>query len=1823
MPSVNYSYIISTTCSGGVNIDALSYEIRASEITKNLHYIYVDNDSDNVIVWFRETLTSSDEDILMYLLQNHKGLPVGMTTTSGFYTDYTKNLIINNEGDGIGVSPVMPFHVTTVTTSAPHEINGDSHYGVLDDNQIPSSIARYDTLASGYLNDLYYTEDELDTKFTHLSAGTSTANFTYNGAGSITVSGCHASFFTRADMHSIIETLDVPGNTFNLTLNAVNYITARYNNGNPVMEKILNVDLIDEALVIPLLTITTNNGDIHVLNWRDLNTGLSNRLHARFVRTDRFKRENGFTMYVNNKHLVCSSGVAWYGAMRNIIPAFDSHSELMDMFYTVSGVWTTLPTNLLENNYYGTEDGLVEAGDDTYVNCWIYRYISNVTSTKAAFILGSDDFPSLRRAEIEFLPSVPPFLTRHAILLGRITFVKGAASSTTIGNVFATRIPGNASDTHNALNDLQPVGAGNYYHLDSYDFSNLTGDNPVFSSVSGTHYGSGFNLTGIDHGTLSGLADDDHPQYLNVARGDARYYTETEVNVISGAINAKIITDHGNLTGLSDDDHPQYHNDARGDARYYTQTQLNNGQLNTLYYTETEINSLLLSLSGSMLTDHGALTGLGDDDHTQYLTTARADQRYYTEAEVDTISGSLFTLINNNYSTLQGVDTNLNIKINTTSGTLQYAIDNKDHGTLLGLADDDHTQYFNQTRGDLRYSQLGHIHDDRYYTETELNNGQLNNLYYTESEVNTISGAIVAKIVTDHGALTGLADDDHPQYHNDARGDTRYYTKTQTDTISGALNTKITTLSGALQTNINGKSDLGHLHDDRYYTETELNNGQLNNLYYTEAEVNTISGNLQTNINSKLPLAGGTVTGNLVISGNLVVSGTQFVTATESVTISDNIIYLNAGETGAGVTKGTSGMQIDRGTLNDYLFIFDEVSDLFKVGVSGSLQAVATREDSPTNNYIAYWNDSAKRFDTTESMLYTDIASKTYVNTTSGILNTKIDTVSGVLNSKIITDHGNLTGLADDDHTQYLNNTRGDARYYTQTQLNNGQLDTRYYTETEVNTISGNITSQLHGRSHGMTSTSDHTAGNNKVFYSNSSGQVIELALGVSGTALMSTGAALAPVFTNPMSSHGNEYHTSTFITSTAVNYTNLNTNGSVGTGAAQVAVGNHLHTGVYEPVISPKNTAFNVNFGTIAGTATQGNDSRLSDARLALAHGNERHTETYITLSGVNYTNLSFNGSVGTGATQVAQGNHTHAQLHDRSHAMTSTSDHTSGNNKVFYSNSSGQMVELALSTSGTILMSTGAATAPIFGSLSSLLGSEYADMPAVQVTKTTTTAITTSYADIVWNNQDIENYTDVIEWVSGANITVKETGLYLITYSFPDNNTAGHTLSLRVRKNTATVLTGSSITYYDTGVQDNMNPTFIASLAANDTIQLQATSNPGATYAAGITFAIVRLRGVKGDAGPAGSGSTVGIQSNSSTVAGSPFGTLNFKNATISGSTTSGTVDITVSSTATPGSPVNSVQFNNAGSFAGDAGMIYSSASDKLTISGSAQTTRLVLGGEDSNNGAALYIQVDGDAQSEGMRTYFKRSEADISGWIVYHYDGNTPNIRLIDEDDDPPYIAFQTIYGGTYNSPQFDNRFGTRGPVAGATTGFQWIVNGTSISEMDSQFFMPPKGTTAQRPGTPVAGYTRFNTTFGGLESHDGTSWQPQVFGTYFNEASDETDSSTTSTSWGQKVRLTTASLPAGKYRIGWHYNIYGASTSVSPTGRVQINDTDTIHVYLYEPKDASSNEQDTVSGFYYYTVAAGGTTLNIDLDYASEIAGSSMTIRRARLEFWRVS
>eukprot|EP00798_Chlamydomonas_sp_ICE-L_P012895 gene12895-biopygen12850 len=84
------------------------------------------------------------------------------------------------------------------------------------------------------------------------------------------------------------------------------------------------------------------------------------------------------------------------------------------------------------------------------------------------------------------------------------------------------------------------------------------------------------------------------------------------------------------------------------------------------------------------------------------------------------------------------------------------------------------------------------------------------------------------------------------------------------------------------------------------------------------------------------------VSNNLTVSGNLTVNGSNFTVNTQTVTVEDNIIVLNSGEIGLGVTKGEAGITIDRGDAMDYQLLFRESDDKFVMGPQGSLVPIAT-----------------------------------------------------------------------------------------------------------------------------------------------------------------------------------------------------------------------------------------------------------------------------------------------------------------------------------------------------------------------------------------------------------------------------------------------------------------------------------------------------------------------------------------------------------------------------------------------------------------------------------------------------------------------------------------------------------------------------------------------------------------------------------------------------------------------------------------------------------------------------------------------------------------
>lgn len=113
----------------------------------------------------------------------------------------------------------------------------------------------------------------------------------------------------------------------------------------------------------------------------------------------------------------------------------------------------------------------------------------------------------------------------------------------------------------------------------------------------------------------------------------------------------------------------------------------------------------------------------------------------------------------------------------------------------------------------------------------------------------------------------------------------------------------------------------------------------------------SVTANTQADINApninfigSVAATGGVQVDSLTVTGNLTVKGTTTVVDSNTLQIKDNIIEINKGESGAGVTVGQAGIQIDRGTAADYLLVFDETEDMFKVGTSDNLETLATRE---------------------------------------------------------------------------------------------------------------------------------------------------------------------------------------------------------------------------------------------------------------------------------------------------------------------------------------------------------------------------------------------------------------------------------------------------------------------------------------------------------------------------------------------------------------------------------------------------------------------------------------------------------------------------------------------------------------------------------------------------------------------------------------------------------------------------------------------------------------------------------------------------------------
>lgn len=118
--------------------------------------------------------------------------------------------------------------------------------------------------------------------------------------------------------------------------------------------------------------------------------------------------------------------------------------------------------------------------------------------------------------------------------------------------------------------------------------------------------------------------------------------------------------------------------------------------------------------------------------------------------------------------------------------------------------------------------------------------------------------------------------------------------------------------------------------------------------------------------------------------------------------------------------------------------------------------------------------------------------------------------------------------------------------------------------------------------------------------------------------------------------------------------------------------------------------------------------------------------------------------------------------------------------------------------------------------------------------------------------------------------------------------------------------------------------------------------------------------------------------------------------------------------------------------------------------------------------------------------------------------------------------------------------------------------------------------------------------------------------------YQYAASESVSSTSSTGYKQKLRLTTTSLVQGTYRIGWSYQYMTTSNNKNGEFRVQLDDDDDLHEISPEVR-----RLDWFSASGFKTVDLSGVH-NIDMDFRKVASGNfSVKVTWVRLEIWRVA
>ena len=548
---------------------------------------------------------------------------------------------------------------------------------------------------------------------------------------------------------------------------------------------------------------------------------------------------------------------------------------------------------------------------------------------------------------------------------------------------YITTVTGSLTTIHNELVGLQGGTTDEYYHLTAYEEAAFSSDNTTFTFTQ--------ILAGTDL-TLSGDVDAVNADFSgNVGvSGTFGFDVGTTVNDIQTSMGG---TGDDN-TLLTEKAIFDYVNTISGAIDHNELETLQGGAANEYYHLNNNAYTQIIVLDGATFGFTGNLDVAGNaivDGSLDVATNVNVSGTLGFDAgtSVNEIQDSLTGAIDVSSTDDQLVTAKLIYdsvgSAITSSGTptYMYYVDADGHAAETG------NMTYDPASGDI---QLGNSADTGLFLDQdgaasiELNNVKYLSLYAAQSYIGAFGSTymLIDDAAVDTIKFFTAGSEELEISSNGLDINDNLIVQLDADvignvTVSGSFNFDVGATVDDIVTSITADDDTHLVTEGAVKNYVDTISGSINDGLIWEI-VDTPTNQIRPRI---AYLDYGIYTeGNVTIGGDLTVTGTTFYSNTEIVNVADNIMHINYGETGNGVQAGEAGLQVDRGSETDYYFVFDEGTDTFRVGVSGTqdsfnsaeLQPVATREDNPTDMRVPWWEDSSNTF-RTDGDTYITVAS--------------------------------------------------------------------------------------------------------------------------------------------------------------------------------------------------------------------------------------------------------------------------------------------------------------------------------------------------------------------------------------------------------------------------------------------------------------------------------------------------------------------------------------------------------------------------------------------------------------------------------------------------------------------------------------------------------------------------------------------------------------------------------------------------------------------------------------------------------------------------------